>query len=363
MGTFTPRLTSEGMYQNPYWYSDNPLAQAGYGLPNCTCYAWGRFYEISGTRPSNLSTGDAGDWFEYNQAGGWYEYGSVVRLGAIACWSEPGEAGHVAVVEQINADGSFVISQSGYYRPVASYPPDTKNYFWTDTCDGSTKKASWMDSYVFQGFIYCPGVADQESQREWISKNAYLSTSEMQNNAILVWQYFGSRGWSLNAVCAMLGNMQTESTINPGIWESLVVQGGGYGLVQWTPYTKYSEWAGTDWQNNGDKQCERIMYERDNGLQWFRNPSVSVPDPPITFAEFSVSTFPVDILANYFLWYYEHPADPDQPNRAEQALAWYEFLVGIDPNPPSPPITATRKSRVCNRNKWMYYVTRMNRRM
>ena len=38
---FEPRLTSAGMRGNPYWYSRNPFYQAGYGLPNCTCYAWG----------------------------------------------------------------------------------------------------------------------------------------------------------------------------------------------------------------------------------------------------------------------------------------------------------------------------------
>lgn len=38
---FVPRLTSDGMQGNPYWYSRNPFYLAGYGLPNCTCYAFG----------------------------------------------------------------------------------------------------------------------------------------------------------------------------------------------------------------------------------------------------------------------------------------------------------------------------------
>lgn len=368
MGTFTPRLSSEGMYQHKYWYSENPFHQSGYGLPNCTCYAWGRFYEVSGARPSNLSLGDAGDWFDYNQAGGWYEYGLVPRLGAIACWSEPGEAGHVAVVEQVNNDGSFVVSQSGYYRPVASYPPDTKNYFWTSTCDADTKTPSGNSTYVFQGFIYSPQIVDPDTPREWISKNTYLTLTEMKNNAVMAWDYFGSRGWTLNAVAAMLGNMQTESTINPGIWESLESdyesyfdahgRYPGYGLVQWTPFTKYSNWAGARWQNNGDKQCERIIYERDNGLQWFENPAVDIPVPPITFAEFSTSTLPVSTLANYFLWYYEHPQNPNQPNRAKQALEWYDYLSGITPRPPTPPSPSTRKKHRTSKVKWMYYLSR-----
>ena len=38
---FVPRLTRDGMQGNPYWYSRNPFYLAGYGLPNCTCYAFG----------------------------------------------------------------------------------------------------------------------------------------------------------------------------------------------------------------------------------------------------------------------------------------------------------------------------------
>lgn len=362
MAEFVPRLSAEGIYQHNYWYSDNPFYQSGYGLPNCTCYAWGRFYEISGSRPSNLSTGDAGDWFEFNQAGGWYEYGSTPRLGAIICYSQSGAAGHVAVVEQINSDGSFVISQSSYYRPIADYPPDTEDYFWTETCDGTTKKSSWMTNLVFQGFIYCPGITDSVSPTDWISKNAYLTQSEMENNARMVWNYFGSRGWSLNAVSAMLGNMETESTINPGIWESLESDYDayfdahgrypGYGLVQWTPFTKYSEWAGAGWQDNGNKECERILYEVDKGEQWFQNPNAPIVNPPITFKEFTTSLLDVEILANYFLWYYEHPAVTEQPARGEQAIKWYNFLYGTTPTPPDIPAVGKTGRNVKMNSKW-----------
>ena len=41
---YEPRLTKSGMLNSIYWYSDtNPFYPTGYGLPNCTCYAWGRF--------------------------------------------------------------------------------------------------------------------------------------------------------------------------------------------------------------------------------------------------------------------------------------------------------------------------------
>lgn len=61
---FTPRLTDEGILNNFHWYSDNPFYQSGYGMPNCTCYAWGRFWEIGDpnnigvNKPVQLPTGD-----------------------------------------------------------------------------------------------------------------------------------------------------------------------------------------------------------------------------------------------------------------------------------------------------------------
>lgn len=161
----------------------------------------------------------------------------------------------------------------------------------------------------------------------WISKNNYLTLEEMQNNAKLVWEYFHAKGWTINAVSAMLGNMQSESNINPGIWENLTVDPlNGYGLVQWTPSTKYIEWAGGGYES-GYKQCERIQYEADNGIQWFRNPQAPIVEPPLTFKEFTTSTLEVEVLANYFLWYYEHPTETIQGNRGKQAKNWYDFII------------------------------------
>ena len=78
-----------------------------------------------------------------------------------------------------------------------------------------------------------------------ISGNKYLSQEEMENNAKEIYTYFKDKGWTLNAIAGVLGNMQQESTINPGLWQSLKEYNysGGFGLVQWTPATKYTNWA------------------------------------------------------------------------------------------------------------------------
>ena len=38
----------------------------------------------------------------------------------------------------------------------------------------------------------------------WISSNNYLTVSQMENNAELVWNFFKSYGWTRNAVAALL---------------------------------------------------------------------------------------------------------------------------------------------------------------
>lgn len=181
---------------------------------------------------------------------------------------------------------------------------------------------------------------------DWVSGNYFIEamSADMKNNATLVYYYLSEHGWTINAISALLGNMQSESTINPGIWENLQDHNmaGGFGLTQWTPATKYIDWADVSEEHwmNGYTQLDRIQYEADNGLQWFSNYEAPIVDPPISFAEFTVSELPPETLADYFIWYYEHPAEPMQSWRAEQARAWFDYLGGV-----SPPIIPTPEDR------------------
>lgn len=178
----------------------------------------------------------------------------------------------------------------------------------------------------------------------WIAGNYYLSQSQMDNNALEVWRRLSAEGCTVNGVSAILGNMQAESTINPGIWEGLspsYTPGAivGYGLCQWTPWNKYADWAGSGWENNGDKQCERIIYEADNGIQWFENyaaPSIGLPVyPDLTLWDLLTSDEDPRLLASYFHAYYEHPAEDQlvstDPTRKANAAYWYEYLAGVPP--------------------------------
>lgn len=87
-----------------------------------------------------------------------------------------------------------------------------------------------------------------------ISNNKYLTQGEMESNAKEIYIYLSDKGWTINAISGLLGNMQRESTINPGLWQSLKEgnYSGGYGLVQWTPATKYTNWAKANGYDIGD---------------------------------------------------------------------------------------------------------------
>lgn len=331
MAEFVQR-TTEPTTADAWFYTLNPFYQSGYGMPNCTAYAWGRFAELLGSTPA-LSLGNAEDW--YGKADG-YSRGKSPRVGAVICWRKgvAGEgsdgAGHVAIVEQVNADGSIVISESGWNA-----------YFWKRTTRENDGNWGQSSAYTFQGFIYHPNNYDGAGvDIVPITGNRYLTRAEMENNARYIWNYMGSHGWSMNAVAGILGNLETESTINPGLWESMISgnTSGGFGLVQWTPATKLINWASSRGMDYTDiaVQLQRIDYELENGIQYY--PTSSYPE---TFQQFKVSTKEPYYLGMAFLANYERPAVSYQPKRGDQAEAWYEFLSGL----PAPTNPSNRKKR------------------
>lgn len=144
------RVDMQGIETNPWYTTKNPFHQSGYGMVprkssgkgNCTCYAWGRRAEITGKAP-NLSTGNASAWYDYNRRNKIYQYGSVPKPGAVCCWRGGSDgSGHVAIVETVNKDGSFTISESSWTR------------FFFRTRSGKTADHMDEGNLIFQGFIY-----------------------------------------------------------------------------------------------------------------------------------------------------------------------------------------------------------------
>lgn len=166
--TYPPSLNDKN-FINVYYGGNNPCIviggqSNGCVLPNCVGYAFGRFMAILGSYPS-LCTGNAGTWYGYNDG---YKRGQTPQLGAVACWSYPGGAGHVAIVEKINPDGSIVCSESNYptnsflnrnpnfnfkYVPRLQYP------YFTGVNESRYAPNYYSSAFHFQGFIYNPACA------------------------------------------------------------------------------------------------------------------------------------------------------------------------------------------------------------
>jgi len=144
---FTARTTAPGA-DNTYFFASNPYSQGGYGLPNCTAYAFGRAYEILGTTP-NLAMGNANSWWAYNQNTGYYPSGSTPKLGAVICWGGSSD-GHVAIVEAINGD-TVTLSESTYSGIYF------QNYTYTIGAEDATSVGG------FQGYIYIGDYIDAAS--------------------------------------------------------------------------------------------------------------------------------------------------------------------------------------------------------
>ena len=141
----------------------------------------------------------------------------------------------------------------------------------------------------------------------WISEyQRWLSESESLQNAQLVANHLIKQGWTKESISALCGNMRHESSINPDMYEFNYAWGDdrGYGLVQWTPRSKYWDWAES--RNlpprNGDSQLDRIDYEVEQNIQW-----ISTPNYPETYAQFRSSTKSMDYLVPAFTWNYERP--------------------------------------------------------
>lgn len=172
MGTYKPRLTrpekGNRFYIRKASGGLNPAIK-GYPtdadcdvLSNCVGFVCGRFAEVGGPwlKPVNAEL-----FIQYAQKDG-LTITQTPSLGACMVWQggptqNAGDgAGHVAIVEVINPDGSIVTSESGYG---ASKP------FWTTKrVKGSGNWGEKPSKYRFLGFIKNPAVPDLPDGVRWL---------------------------------------------------------------------------------------------------------------------------------------------------------------------------------------------------
>lgn len=210
----------------------------------------------------------------------------------------------------------------------------------------------------------------------WISRNGYLNQSEMENNANIIINHFRLIGINDVTISALLGNMESESTINPELEE---VGGQGYGVVQWTPITvlqNHCNTLGLSPYSSGDVQLQVLLpeilgnpssvnewYSSSGFISNYYNSGATSDMIGLTGQDFLSNNmgWTPDKLAILFMACYERPSyDPSinhYTQRMQNALKWYEYMGGVIP--PTPP-TPTQSNR--NKFPWVLYSRKLRNR-
>ena len=200
---------------------------------------------------------------------------------------------------------------------------------------------------------------------EWHGKTSgwgYTKESvEAHDNATLIYGYLASKGWTLNAVCALLGSIDVEGLYNPWQWENdqplastdtyLIEHSAvhGYGLIGFTPSGNYINSPISQSSPYYAPHFSDIMGSPSDGyaqllfIDEWEHTYYPSPEYPMTYAEFKSSTADVRYLALVWTDNAENPAmdrppeDPGFLNRRQDAAAyWYRELGGVDPPGPGP---------------------------
>lgn len=179
---------------------------------------------------------------------------------------------------------------------------------------------------------------------------------EQTDNAAEIWLILVDvNGWTEEAAAAVLGNMQHESYINPGQFEigynySML---NGFGLGQWTPATKISNYVGStnhDAMADGAKQMNYLVSTPSQYTTDYLNPDGSsnyYHESGLPYIDnmddFSHSIASIDDLTKLWAICWEKPGSTNYTRsigeRMDDAEYWYTTFHGSPPTPPPTPPT------------------------
>lgn len=212
---------------------------------------------------------------------------------------------------------------------------------------GSVDATTWQ--YLF-GYNMYPNSGSKDAYASVCMYGSTLSDTQMTTNAKYVCNYLMGQGFTKNAACGVLGNMQQESGINPGIWQVFNDTKQGYGLVQWTPATNFIDRAketgaisaATATATNALALTDSVALIKAElaCLIWRctkQSPDFFKPDAGgsmdhtgirVTFAEYKASTLDAGTLAKVFHDHYERSKASASAleERATKATNWYNSL-------------------------------------
>lgn len=142
----------------------------------------------------------------------------------------------------------------------------------------------------------------------WYLEKQY-NLNDITGRARYIYDYLAAQGYNKKAICAILGNMQQESSIRTYTGKSC-----GYGLVQWTGGRKKSlfDYCGTT-SPDLKQQLDYLIYELNNGYletkRILQNDNLSL-----------------DEMTHRFERSFERAGKPATAKRQSYARNWYNFV-------------------------------------
>lgn len=194
------------------------------------------------------------------------------------------------------------------------------------------------------GHLYISVDPEQSNCITWYDNGAKM---QFIIDGFLEGNYLKKKGFTKNAICGILGNMNSESTINPAVWQSLNDMYLGYGLVQWDDGKLFIDWAKKEGVISAataeavnslaysnpkklmDAELDYLIVSMNTVGNWFKpdnNQSKYGTSETLTASQFKVSNKSADILARIFCGHYERPGVPKISERVANAKKWYNFL-------------------------------------
>lgn len=220
--------------------------------------------------------------------------------------------------------------------------PDEKNF--------NVNKNVNFETITEDTTLVAETITDNDTQKKIIAyanpNNALgLTNDEKIANAEYIYHYLSNKGWSKEAICGLLGNIQQESQMNPVAWQNNYKDNekeNGYGLVQWTPATKFEMIIKQNIEDIEDVnksnpeilikiQLDSIISSSQPGQgEWLKGSAVDLYGSPykMDFDEFICSKNNPEELALVFHGHYERSSDTEEikKNRSTYAKFWYEYF-------------------------------------
>ena len=256
----------------------------------------------------------------------------------------------LAKFEPLTVDGDYytssLVAARNFQERMGIYEPDA----YSEPGYGAVDAITWQYLFGYEAYPATGGTDDGSGVYASVcAVTSTLTTAQMNANAEYIYNFLRNQGFTKQAACGVLGNMQAESVINPGIWEVRDNTSYGYGLVQWTPATKFLNRAvsqGTiaaataaavdSLANNApktlmDAELECLIWGCTSGGEFFAPASGSSMQHSgyrMSFANYKASTLSASVLAVVFHDHFERSADGTAGlnKRSTYATNWYNYF-------------------------------------